>query len=1054
MKKNDASSFLIRSKSWSNFTVPFLCLIILMSLTNIRAQDNVIQVSGQVFETGNTTMPGVNVVQKGTTNGTVTDIDGHYSLTVPANAVLVFSFMGCETQELKLNGRNSLNVILISESKGLDEVVVVGYGTQKKANVTSAISTVTAETIKDRPVTSLATALQGTAPGLNISRTTGQPGNEELFIEIRGVTSANGSVNPLLIVDGVTSPLGALQRINPSDVESVSVLKDAAAAAIYGSRAAGGVILITTKTGGLGKVNFDYNSQVAIQWPLNVPERLTLLEEAEYSNLARANAGMGAEYNEFDLENIRNGIEFVPDPNNPNKYRTYNQKDIADQILRKRYIMQSHALSAAGGGEKVSYLFSLGYLDQEGVFKIGPDEYKRWNLRSNVSAELTKHLSLDSRISYSMEDKKSPSRGVSGYGLLQQIYQARQRFPIFTPEGKLFGGAGTSGNNTYAYLSEGGYKNDDLANASGTFTLTAKDFIKNLEIKTIYSRQEEQRKYENFNRTVELWDMPGVVYYLNNPNNYQIQRRNTTSENFQFLVDYDLVLGESHKIHFLTGYQWEDYRRHNVSASASSLISNDLPSLNLAERKNKDNSEYISTYANQSFFGRINYNYADKYLIEGTVRSDESSRLAPGSRIKWFYSSSVGWNLHREEWFVDALPFMSRLKLRFSWGQLANANADIIGNYDYINFLNNGNNLVLGDSEERAIYFYQSGIPSSDLSWETVETSNYGLDFALFQNKIQGSFDYYVKYNKNMLIKTVLPTTIGINTPKVNEGELKSWGWELALNYQNNIGEDFSFGIGINLSDNQNELLDYGGNSNTIKIGNNTLIEGYPINTIWGYKTAPGYIETEEQLKGAPFYSNKTGVGDIEYIDVNGDGKINAGKGTKEDHGDLVMLGVNKQRYLFGVTANAEWKNIDFNLFLEGVGRRSIIPSGYVIQPLRYTWIQPMKIHQDYYTPDNPNADFPRPYTGGAHNFATSDRWVLNAAYVRLKNLQLGYSLSEKVVEKSPFSKVRFYLSAQDILTISKLGVFSNVLDPEQRNNAHADYPFSSSLALGINIIF
>ncbi|WP_417444457.1 SusC/RagA family TonB-linked outer membrane protein [Joostella sp.] len=1035
------------------YVIPFYGNSDEISINPLNAIQTVI--NGTVSSEDGLPIPGVNIMIKGTTNGVVSDFDGNYEINVSnSNTTLVFSYIGFTSQEIVVGDQKIINITLKEDVSKLEEVVVVGYGTQKKETLTGAVSTVSSETIENRPVTNVTSALQGTTAGLNITRTSGQPGEEGLGIQIRGATSANGATEPLLLVDGVTSPLSMLQSINPNDIESVTVLKDGAAAAIYGARAAGGVILVTTKIGKEGKTIIQYEGRVTSQWSLNEPVRLSLLEEAEYSNLARENAGIAPEYSEFDLNNIKNGTEFVVDPNNPSRYITYNQKSIKDQILRDQYLMQSHNISARGGSEKIKHLFSFGYLDQEGIMKVGPDDYKRWNLRSNVSAEISDKITLDTRISYSSEGIESPSRAINGYGLLQQVYQARQRFPIFTPDGKLFGGAGSSGNNTYAYLTEGGYTNDDTTNLNGIFNLTAKDLIKGFTFRTIYGRQEERIDYENFNRTVELWDRGGPVYYLNNPNSYNVSSTKNTTENFQLLVDYDVLIANNHKIHALIGYQWEDYRSANINSSASSLSSNDIPSLNLGDINSKQNSENKITYANQSVFGRLNYTFKDKYLIEGTLRMDQSSRLSPELRSKWFPSISGGWNMQKEEWFSNILPFVSEFKPRVSWGQLGNANADIIGYYDYLNLLNLGNSLVMGQNEDRASYFYQSNLPSLDLSWETVETFNYGVDFALLQNKLQGTFDFYQKYNRNMLIPTTLPATIGISTPRVNEGELKSWGWEASLSYRGEIGENFNFSISANISDNQNELVNYGGNTNTIQEGVNTLVEGESLNTIWGYKTKPGYIESQTQLDNAPFYSNQTGIGDIEYIDQNGDGLINVGGGNTADHGDLVKLGNNQPRYLYGFTLKADWKSIDFSVFFQGVGKRSFLPSRYIQQPFLYAWIQPMDIHKDYWTPDNPDAAFPRPYLSGDHNYATSDRWIVDGSYLRLKNIQLGYSIPQKQMDKLPLDRVRLYLSAENILTFTNMGVYDGVIDPEQRNNVHADYPFTGSIAFGVNLTF
>ncbi|MCF8715614.1 TonB-dependent receptor [Joostella atrarenae] len=1010
-------------------------------------------VNGLVTSENGDPIPGVNVMIKGTSKGVLTDFDGNYTINVSnSNATLVFSYIGFTSQEIVVGNQKTIKVTLKEDVSQLDEVVVVGYGTQKKANLTSAVSTVSSEALENRPVTNLTSALQGTTPGLNISRSSGQPGEEGLNIQIRGISSANGAVNPLVIVDGVPSSTSALnQTLNPEDVESVTVLKDAAAASIYGSQAAGGVILVTTKSGKSGKTVVSYSGQIAGSKPVNMPERLSLLDEANYSNLARENAGIGPEYNDQAIQNIINGVEYEVSDSNPNNYIYYNQsQDVRDIVLRDVSLQLTHNLKVSGGSEDIKYLFSLGYLDQDGVFKIGPDKFKRYTSRLNLNANLNKYLNLDSRVSYAVHNRDQPSQSNSGnnYGLFQYLQTVRQRYPVFTPEGRLASGA-----NTYALLTEGGYKDKEINELDGILTLTAKNFIKGLEIRTIYGRKFRAYDNETFNRTVTLWGAFDPIRYLNNPNSFSLYKETIETQNFQFLTDYDLSLNK-HNFHILAGYQWEDYRLSGVNTYASSLVSNDLPTLNTGARESYNNTQNIRTYAAQSFLSRFSYNYDGKYLFEATIRSDETSRLAPDSRVNWFPALSFAWNIHKENWFSDTLPFISQFKPRFSWGQLGNANGNIIGYYDYLSTLSSGSGLVLGASENRTTYFYQNGVPSSTLAWETIETINYGIDLSLFKNRLQTSFDYYIKKNKNMLIPLDLPATFGVNTPRVNNGELKSWGWELDVKYNDRIGENFNWNLGFNLSDNQNELINYGEGRDVVRLGTNNLIQGYPISTIWGYETKDGYIETQEQLDAAPFYSNKTGIGDIEYIDQNGDGLINQGSGTTEDPGDLVNLGSTNPRYLFGITGGAQWKNIDFSFFFQGAADRSYAPNRQAIQPYASSWLSAQKHQADYWTPDNPNAAYPRPFYQGSHNFATSDRWVLNGNYIRLKNIQLGYSLSPSTIKQIGLNQLRFYVSGQDILTFSKLGVFDGVFDPEQNNGIRSSYPVFAYVSFGINISF
>ncbi|HTN06171.1 TonB-dependent receptor [Agriterribacter sp.] len=1025
-----------------------LHLLILFQLYSVGAFAQT-TIRGIVTDSEERPLQGVSVALNGTSIGTTTDAAGKYSLNLAnAKGHLIFSFIGFTSMKIDIAGKSGeINIVLVSDNARLDEVLVVGYGIQKKENLTGAVSSVSSKDIQNRPVSNLANALQGTMPGFLVTRTGGKPGSENIEIQVRGATSANGGVPPLLVVDGITTPIFTLQTINPNDIASISVLKDASAAAIYGAQAAGGVILVTTKSGKSGKTKFEYSNLFGADWALNIPKRLTLLQEAEYSNLARANAGVAPEYSEFDLENIRNNVDHIIHPTLPIYYIYYNQKDHVKETLRKYSFMNTHNLSASGGTDKLSYSASLGLYDKKGVFKVGPDGLKRYNARLNLGAQLTKHISLDSRLSYSLQKQQGASTDADGQNLFFQTYHFRQQYPIFTPEGRL-NGYGT-GNYTYARLLAGGYDNTDRNYFDGIFTLKAANFVKGLQLRAVYGAQYRTENRNRFRRTVELWGRSTVIDYLNNPNSFLLSKGTVINNNLQFLADYDFNIGNKNKFHILAGYQWEDSRNSLLSSTASSLVSNDLPSLNLANVANKNSTEAISTYAYQSYFGRFNYSYDDRFLFEATVRADESSRLAPGKRIKSFPAASAGWNMHRENWFSNAFPFISTFKPRISWGRLGSVIG--VGDYAYLDLLSTNSNIVLGSPETRVTYFYQDITPSSSLTWETVETTNGGVDFGLFQNKLQISSDYYVKYNRNMFTPLLLPSTFGVGTPRINNGKLKSWGWEVDLKYFDKIGKNIEYSLGFNLSDTKNKLISYAGRR-IILPGYNQIIEGYPLNSFWGYKT-DGYFSTTEEAKDWAFQNNLTDAGDIKYLDLDGDKKINGGKGTSEDHGDLVYMGSDQPRYAFGFTGSMTWKNIDFSFFFQGIGKRSISPSSNAIIPLVEAWIQPLAIHQDYWTKENPNAVFPRPYLQGRHNFLPADKWLLNGQYLRLKNIQMGYAFSETLLRKINISHARIYFSGQDILTFSKMGVFKSIFNPETRGNgAGSDYPFFATISMGLNI--
>ncbi|GAB4002953.1 TonB-dependent receptor [Spirosoma daeguense] len=1004
-------------------------------------------VSGKITDEKGDGLPGVSVVVKGTTRGTTTDGNGQFRMNVPnGNAVLIVSFVGYVRQEIEVNNRSVINLMLQNDDKALEEVVVVGYGTQRKVNLTGAVSTVDSKALENRPTATLANALQGVTPGLTITRQSGQPGAQGISLQIRGVTSANGNVNPLVLMDGVSVPIETMTTMNPNDVESISVLKDAAAAAIYGAQAAGGVVLITTKKGKAGKVTFDYLAQYGTDWAINVPGRMSLLDEALFSNLSRKNSGSAPEYTDEELQRIRDGIPYVVNPADTGTYLYYNQQSLSDQLLRKFTSMKTHNFTARGGSDKVNFLVSAGYYEKQGVFKVGPDNAKRYNIRLNLGAQLTKHLTLDTRLSYTLERIQQSSAGVDGEGLLYQVYRLRTRTPFFTPEGR-YNGAGSAAT-AYGILESGGYNNYTKRQFDGVANLQAANFVKGLTLRAIAGVQYRPANREIFARTVPLWGRSRILSYANNPNSYQVRRELIRNTNLQFLATYDLKLGEKHNFTLLGGYQWEDFRDENIITTSTNMVSNDLPTLNLGDDKTKTNSEFVGARAFQSVFARLNYNYDGKYLFEATIRQDESSKLAPGLRTKIFPSVSAGWNVQRESWF--AVPAITELKVRGSWGRLGGALGDNIGYYDYLSQLSRGSALVLGDS--RASYLFQGGIPSAILSWETIETSDIGIDLGFFQNKLQFTGDYYIKYNRNMLTPMQLPGTIGVGTPRQNNGELKSWGWETELRYRGQVGKDFTYSISANLADNNNKLLSYSART-VIGTGTNSLIEGYALNTIWGYQTA-GYFQTADEVKNWAFQDNRSGAGDVKYIDRNGDGRITVGKGSAADYGDLTLLGTTNPRYQYGFTFSAQWKGFDLTVFMQGVGKRSYRANSESIAPLLVTWKQALAIHSDYWTPENPNALYPRPYVGATHNYLASDKWTLNASYIRMKNLQFGYTLPSTLTQKVRINQARFFFSGQDLFTLSGLKAFQGYYDPETRDGVQNDYPFFATASLGLNLSF
>lgn len=1014
-------------------------------------------VQGRVLSENGEPLSGASVRIKGTARGTTTDQNGNFSLTVPdQGAVLIISFVGFEHMELKVSSNSNPVIRMKHAISSGEEVMVVGYGTQKKINLTGAVSRVDSKMFENRPVTSVAGALQGAAAGLVVTRTSGQPGLDNYAFEVRGATSANGTVSPLVVLDGVTSSTSVLLTLNPNDIDNITILKDAAAASIYGAQAAGGVMIITTKRGKTGKAVFSYSNIYSFQKAQNVPERMSLLEEALYSNKARANAGWGPEYSQVEIDRMRLGVQHYVLPYDTNQYQFYNSEPLLPQILRDYSGMSTHNISARGGNENTHYLISLGLYDQKGIFKVGSDKFKRYNGRINFDTKLTNKISFDAKLAFAVTDLMQPTITPSGtwsVSLLNMLYRFRQRYPFLTPEGRYMENGTVASITTYAILDGGGYNKTSNKNLDAVFTLKYKDVLVNhLDLTAIYGGQYYAGNGSTFERTVTTWFRSTPSILLQYPNVYRRNNSLTWNSNAQLLADYDWSIGSNHSFHLLGGFQWNDYRAEGLNSSASNLVSNDLGTLNIGDNLTKTATEWVSTSAYKSLFGRLNYNFANRYLLEATIRSDESSRLAPGQRTKVFPAVSAGWNITNEKWFNNVIPQLDELKVRGSWGKMGNAEGWIIGNYDYINNMSSGTSLILGANENRATYFYNGSIPSATLTWETIDSKNIGVDVASFKNKLNLSFDYYIKHNNNMLTPQEQSSVLGIGAPIINNGKLRSWGWEVQAGYTDRTSGGIGYSVVLNFSDNKNKLIKYQGND-LVWPGTVGLLEGYPLNTIWGYKTN-GYIQDEKMLGDAPFYDTKIRVGDVLYVDKDRNGVINSGNGVVTKRGDLIYLGTNQPRYTFGLSGALDWKGFDVQFFIQGVLQRSFMGQGDAIHPNPYSWVNPLKMHLDYWTPENRDAAFPIPYPGGWQSFAPSDKWMFNGAYVRLKNIQLGYTVPAAILSKIKVSKLRIFVGGQDIVTWDKLGVFRQAFNPEHADGTGHDYPLFSTYSFGVNLTF
>lgn len=1016
-------------------------------MDNVVNLFNAVDLSGTVKDEKGNPIPGVVITVKGTTIRTVTDNQGRFKLKVNnVSDILVFSYIGMQTREVNMGGNTQLDIIMKENIQNLSETVVVGYGTQKRQNLTGAISVIDSKMLTNRPVTNAIAALQGTAPGLTVTRGSGQPGKEGYGIQIRGLSSVNGN-SPLYIIDGAP---GTLANLNPDDIESISVLKDAAAAAIYGARAAAGVILITTKAGISGKTKIQYGSIIGLQRPTRLPERLHSWEEAEMANQAQSNAGLTLLWTDEQLQWMRDpDINYKINPSNPSVWDFYYDIDPIKEELKDISPSQQHNLSLSGGTDKNRYLLSLAYFNQEGIFKhSSTDKTNRFNARFNYSTRFSNKLSADIRLSYVKTRVLSPNRGTDGNNsLLYDIYRLRTLYPTYLPESDNTKYATISGDNVGALLREGGNTIATNHYFEPVFTLKADSLVKGLTLRAIYAPSLLTNNTTAISRTIPLYNRLAINNYMNNPNAYTDAYLLQSTNNAQLLADYDLKLGDRHIFHVLGGTAFEDYNYRRTTANARALVSNDLFTLGLGDPAQATNTQDIQTWALMSYFGRFNYNFDERFLFEFNMRYDGSSKLAPENRWQLFPSVSAAWRLNNENWFKNALPFFEEFKIRGSWGQLGNSNG-VIGNYDYIGLIDKGPVYPFNNQINNSLY--QNNLASPVKTWETVESSNIGLNIGMFKNRLTFSGDYYTKLNKNMLAPLQVSSTIGVTPSTYNIAKLKTWGWELSLGWQESIGSNLRYWVNGNLADDQNKILEYNGQS-TIASGINTIIEGMPYNSIYGYR-ANGYFNTAQEVAASAFQNSRTGPGDIRYIDINGDNVISAGLGRVSDHGDLEYLGSTQPRLVFGLNGGFEWKGLDFSFFLQGVGKRNVLLNSHVIVPFTASYRMPWRIHQDYWTPENTDARFPRLYANDTQNLSNSTHWLANSAYIRLKNLQVGYTLPSSWTRKLKLEKVRVYFTGQDLWESTKM--WYPYYDPESPYSADYIYPFYRTYSFGLNVNF
>ncbi|MFD2835493.1 TonB-dependent receptor [Gramella sp. AN32] len=1054
------------------FPVTFF-LIFLLGICYSYGQN--ISVSGNVSDQEGLPIPGVTVLLKNTSNGVVTDFDGNYQINVPANGIVVFSFIGYTTKEIAIDSRSVIDVSLEEDLGQLDEVIVVGFGTQKKVNLTGAVGVVDGEKLESRPVQNASQMLQGLVAGLNISSTGGSL-EDRSTINVRGTgTIGQGSTgSPLILIDGME---GDINAINPQDIESISVLKDAAASSIYGSRAPFGVILVTTKTGKKGKPVINYNTNIRVSSPINVPNMMDSYTYALFFNDAHVNGGEAPFFSEERLQAILNyqqGLtrdEIIQNPNNPQIWADgyasgQANNDWYDLIYKESSFSQEHNISVSGGSEDIQYYASGNYLDQNGLMQFNTDNFNRYATTIKLDAQITDWAKVSVSNRFIREDFGRPS--ALNDGLFENL--ARQGWPmlpLYDPNGFLY-----SSPSPALGLAEGGRdksQTDWLYQQGELILEPVKDFL--ITGRMSYRTQNNFRHWDTQKTYNHDVDGNPVPYGTSNLVHEQGFRENYL--NATLLNEYSKEIGEGHNFKVLLGYQSELNKTRFLSAERDGIIVPPLPTLNTTSGTDANGvlappvvaGDY-NHWSTQGVFGRLNYNYKERYLLEGNLRYDGTSRFRNDKRWNWFPSVSAGWNVAKEPFWESLENTINTFKFRGSYGELGNQNT----NSWYPTYVTmpigtaNGGWLVNAAQPNTSS---APGLVSESLTWERVKSWNAGLDVALFNNRLSGSFDYFTRYTTDMVGPAPeLPVILGTAVPVENNTDLKTYGFEVNLNWRDQLKNGLGYNINILLSDAQTEITKYPNETGTLS----TYVQDRTIGEIWGYETvdiARYAGEMEAHLASLPnggqdALGSQWAQGDIMYKDLNGDGTIDSGAYTENDHGDLKVIGNNTPRYSFSVDLNADWKNFDARIFFQGILKRDYYVNSYYFWGAwdwgRW-WSTGLEPHTDYYRADadhplgqNIDSYYPRPLFNGKNHQAQTG-YLQDASYIRLKNLQFGYSLPEDAVAKLGIHKLRLYVSGENLWTGTNM---TEIFDPETIDDSSTgnNYPLNRTISYGLSVNF
>lgn len=1001
-------------------------MLFLMVTVPILAQT--VTLRGSVSDEGGK-LPGVSVGISGSNVKTATDGNGNFSIPVKKNDVLTFTYVGYQSQNITYTGQASLNVMLKPGSIGLEETVVVGYAVQKKATLTGAVSSISAENLTKRSVASLSTAMQGTMPGVTIQQTSGQPGADGANIRIRGIGSINSNSDPLVLVDGIEMDIN---QVDANTIESVSVLKDAASASIYGSRASNGVILITTKRGKAGTINTSYSGYTTIQTPTNMPEVVPAWQylQAELNSWDNAGVSVSPAQREQQLKLIEDQKNLMPD--NWNRYDT----DWKEETLKDNSLMQSHNVSLSGGTEKLKFFGSGSYLNQNGL--IPNNDYNRLNIQLNTDLKVLPWMNVGLISALRESNTKAPGLSTPKGIINKALYM----LPTLSAARELDGnwGYGKNGDNPVALANASGYDKDKASEVllNGTVTLTP---MKGLEVVGQYSRRSVTTRSTELITpyTTSLKGQVMGIYPADD--NLQEGWQETIRNFYRAQGSYERTEG-GHYGKLLVGFQAED---NNFSSFFGAKKGFELDRYYLG---NGDGSTATSGggangWSMMSGYARLNYTFSDKYLLEVNGRYDGSSRFVKKNRWGFFPSVSSGWVISKENFMESTRSYLDMLKVRVSYGLLGNQN---IGNYPYTATINPGYGYYLGDNKELVPGVAQVDLSNSNISREKSKQFDVGLDIGLWNDKLSITADYYVKTIYDMLMKFPLPYYAGMQPAYTNAGDMENKGWEVSITHRNKIN-DFTYGVTLSLNDNRNKIT----NLNGLNSQDRTMVEGYPNKGIWGY-LSDGYFQDWDDVANSPKLGSAARPGFVKYK------KVYQGEGVDPmaiDTRDMVYLGDPFPHYEFGLNLNAGWKNFDLTAFIQGVGERAMFMSGVGLKPFANGGN--LFTHQlDSWTPENPNAAYPLlvPEANTGDNYVRSDKWVRDASYARLKNVVLGYTFPKTLSQKLRLGSVRMYVSGQNLFTVSN---FEKGYDPEVTYDGAVGgefYPIMQTYTFGLDLRF